>query len=245
MRNFKLTVCYDGTRYSGWQRQGNTGTTIQCKLETLLTRLLNQPVELAASGRTDAGVHARAQVCSFKADTGLSCPELLGLIRQYLPEDIGAISLSEAPLGFHARLNCREKTYIYRIWNSAEPNVFNRRYMLSVPEQLDTEAMRQAAEALLGRHDFTSFCANKRMKKSAVRELRHVDFIRNGSELQIAFTGDGFLYNMVRILVGTLLQVGLGQCSAGDMEAILAAKDRSLAGPAAPAHGLILWEVRY
>ena len=110
MQNYKLTVCYDGTRYSGWQRQGNTGATLQAKLEALLTRLLEQPVELAASGRTDAGVHAREQVCSFKADTPLSCEELLALIRQYLPEDIGAVSLEKAPFKFHARLNCVEKT---------------------------------------------------------------------------------------------------------------------------------------
>ena len=127
MRNFRLCLCYDGGRYRGWQKQGNTGGTIQEKLETLLSRLLAQPVEVAASGRTDAGVHARRQTCSFRADTSLSCGELLALIRQHLPEDIGALSLSEAEPRFHARLSCREKSYVYFIWNSPAPNVFIRK----------------------------------------------------------------------------------------------------------------------
>ena len=245
MRNFKLILCYDGTRYSGWQRQGNTGSTIQGRIETLLSRVLEQPIEVAASGRTDAGVHARTQVCSFKADTALSCGELLSLIRAYLPEDIGAVSLDDAPPSFHARLNCVQKTYVYRIWNSSLPNVFERRFMLSIPEALDIRAMRMAAGPLLGKHDFTSFCSNKRMKKSAVRELRSIDIVREGDELQIRLTGDGFLYNMVRIIVGTLLEVGLGKRNAEETAAILQSCDRSQAGPTAPAHGLTLWEVRY
>ena len=144
MRNFRLCLCYDGSRYRGWQKQGNTPGTIQEKLETLLSRLLEQPVELNASGRTDAGVHARRQTCSFRADTDLSCGELLALIRRHLPEDIGALSLSEADPRFHARLSCREKTYVYYIWNSPAPNVFRRRYSCTWPEALDTAAMKQA-----------------------------------------------------------------------------------------------------
>ena len=128
MRNFKLTLCYDGGRYDGWQRQGNSDNTIQGKLEVLLTRLLSQSVEVAGSGRTDAGVHALEQVCSFRAETELPCDELLREIRRYLPEDIGALALEEAEPRFHARLSCREKTYVYRIWNSEEPNVFERRF---------------------------------------------------------------------------------------------------------------------
>ena len=115
MRNFRLTLCYDGSRYSGWQKQGNTGNTIQEKIEALLTRLLGQPVEIAGCGRTDAGVHARRQVCSFRAETDMGCAELLARLRQYLPEDIGALALEEAPPRFHARLSCTEKSYLYRI----------------------------------------------------------------------------------------------------------------------------------
>ena len=244
MRNFKLTLCYDGSRYKGWQRQGNTENTIQGRLETLLSRLLEQPVEISGSGRTDAGVHARAQVCSFGAETALDCETLLAMIRRYLPEDIGALALCDAPERFHARLSCREKTYVYRIWNSDEPNVFARNYLYTTREPLDTPAMEQAAARLLGRHDFSSFCGMK-MKKSAVRELREVKLERLGGELRISLTGDGFLYNMVRIIVGTLIQVGRGERRPEDMEAVLTARNRAAAGFTAPAKGLILWEVRY
>ena len=244
MRNFKLTLCYDGSRYKGWQRQGNTENTIQGRMETLLSRLLEQPVEVSGSGRTDAGVHARAQVCSFRAETELDCEALLALIRRYLPEDIGAVALTEAPPRFHARLSCREKTYVYRIWNSDEPNVFERNYLYPLEEPLDAQAMERAGALLLGRHDFSSFCGMK-MKKSAVRELREVKLERLGGELRISLTGDGFLYNMVRIIVGTLIEVGRGERKPEDMEAVLAARNRSAAGFTAPAKGLILWEVRY
>ena len=245
MRNFKLTLCYDGTRYDGWQRQGNSGSTVQGKLEALLSRLLGQTVEVAGSGRTDAGVHALGQVCSFRADTDMDCDALLSEIRRYLPEDIGAIALCEAPPRFHARLSCRDKTYVYRIWNSEEPNVFDRRWMLAWPQALDLGAMRAAAAQLIGEHDFSSFCANRRMKKTAVRNLKSVEITRMGGEIRIALTADGFLYHMVRILVGTLLEVGEGKRAPEEMAAVLAAHDRMEAGPTAPAQGLTLWSVRY
>ena len=244
-RNFKLTLCYDGGRYRGWQRQGNTDNTIQAKLETLLSRLLEQPVELAASGRTDAGVHARRQVCSFRADTDLSTDIMLTELRKYLPDDIGALALEEAPERFHARLSCREKTYVYRIWNSDAPNVFDRRWMHTVAAPLDFKAMQAAGDKLCGTHDFTSFCANRHMKKSAVRTLRSVTVARDGDEVRLSFRGDGFLYHMARILSGTLIEVGLGKRTPDEMPAILAALDRSAAGETAPANGLILWETEY
>ena len=245
MQNYKLTLCYDGTRYKGWQRQGNTPGTIQEKLETILSRMLEQPVELAASGRTDAGVHARMQVCSFRAETELTPEELLRELRVHLPEDIGAISLETAPPRFHARLSCKEKTYLYRVWNSDVPEVFQRRFVLPLPEPLDQAAMEQAAELLCGEHDFAAFCSVRNSKKSTVRKLRRISILREGDELRLFFTGDGFLYNMVRILTGTLLEVGLGLRRPEDMNAILASRDRSQAGPTAPAKGLTLWAVEY
>ena len=245
MQNYKLTLCYDGTRYKGWQRQGNTPGTIQEKLETILSRMLEQPVELAASGRTDAGVHARRQVCSFRAETRLTSEELLRELRVHLPEDIGAISLETAPPRFHARLSCKEKTYLYRIWNSDVPEVFQRRFVLPLPEPLDQAAMEKAAELLCGEHDFAAFCSVRNSKKSTVRKLRRISILREGDELRLFFTGDGFLYNMVRILTGTLLEVGLGLRRPEDMNAILASRDRSQAGPTAPAKGLTLWSVEY
>ena len=244
-RNFRLTLCYDGTRYRGWQRQGNTDNTIQARTEGLLSRMLKQPVELAASGRTDAGVHARRQVCSFKADTDYDTKFMLTELRKYLPEDIGAFSLTEAAPRFHARLNCREKTYVYRVWNSAEPNVFERRYLYAYPAALDLDAMREAAALLLGEHDFSAFCSNKHMKKSAVRELKSIEIERLDGEVRLTFTGSGFLYNMVRILTGTLLEVGSGQRSARSVSEALESLDREQAGFTAPAQGLILWDVRY
>ena len=245
MKNYALTLCYDGSRYSGWQKQGNTANTIQGKIEKILADILKQEIEVAGSGRTDAGVHAREQVCSFKADCSLSCDELLGLIRAALPEDIGAVSLKEAAPRFHARLNCREKTYCYRIWLGEEPNVFERKYTFKFTDKLNFDKMKEASLLLLGEHDFTSFCSNKHMKKSAVRNLKSIDFVREGNELRLFLTGDGFLYNMVRIIVGTLLQVGTGKIEVSAMPEILAAKDRNAAGPTAPAQGLFLWKLYY
>ena len=245
MPNYKLTLCYDGTRYRGWQRQGNTPNTIQEKVESALSRVLNQPVETAASGRTDAGVHARAQVVSFRAKTDRTPEEILAELRAALPADIGAVSLEEAPPRFHARLNAKGKTYVYRVWNSDLPDVFERRYRVSQPRALDLDAMRKAASALCGEHDFTSFCSDKRMKKSPVRRVDAIDVVREGDEVRICFTGNGFLWNMVRILAGTLLEDGLGEREADSMAAILDARDRAAAGKTAPAQGLILWEVFY
>ena len=245
MKTYKLTLCYDGTRYSGWQKQGNTENTIQYKLETLLSRLLEQKIELAGSGRTDAGVHARRQVCSFKAETEKTCPQILKEIREYLPEDIGALELSEAEPRFHARLNCKGKTYVYRLWNSELPNVFERRYMYSYPQRLDIKAMREAAEQLLGEHDFSAFTSAKNMKKTAVRRINAIDISVENGELRFALTGNGFLYNMVRIIVGTLLEVGAGQRSAASVAPALESLDRGNAGFTAPPRGLVLWDVYY
>ena len=244
-RNFMLTLCYDGSRYRGWQRQGNTDNTIQARMEALLSRLLGQEIEIAASGRTDAGVHARRQVCSFKADTDDDVVFMLTELRKHLPEDIGALALAEAAPRFHARLNCREKTYVYRVWNSDEPNVFERRYLCVFPAPLDLDAMRKAADTLLGEHDFSAFCSNKHMKKSAVRTLQSIEIERRGGEVRFRFTGNGFLYNMVRILTGTLLEVGSGQRCVESVRGALESLDREQAGFTAPAQGLILWDVRY
>ena len=244
-RNFMLTLCYDGTRYRGWQRQGNTDNTIQAKTEALLSRLLGQEIEIAASGRTDAGVHARRQVCSFRADTDDDVSFMLTELRKHLPEDIGALTLAEAAPRFHARLNCREKTYVYRVWNIDEPNVFERRYLYAFPPSLDLDAMWKAADTLLGEHDFSAFCSNKHIKKSAVRTLKSVEIERRGGEVRFRFTGNGFLYNMVRILTGTLLEVGSGQRSVESVREALLSLDREQAGFTAPAQGLVLWDVRY
>lgn len=245
MPNFKLTLSYDGTRYRGWQKQGNTAQTVQGKLETLLTRALDQPVEVSGSGRTDAGVHARRQVCSFRAKTGKSCAEILSLLRTYLPEDIGAVALETAPERFHARLSAVRKTYVYRIWNSTAPCIFERKYVYIEPRRLDLEAMRRAAEPLCGRHNFSAFSSGRKTGAAATRTVESIAIERIGEEVRLTFTGDGFLYNMVRILTGTLLEIGLGERPAEDAAAILAAKNRANAGFTAPPQGLFLWDVTY
>lgn len=245
MQNYKLTLCYDGTRYRGWQKQGNTGNTIQGKLEALLTRLLDQPVEVAGCGRTDAGVHARRQVCSFRAETSMTCGEILSALREYLPEDIGAVALEPAPPRFHARLSCTEKTYAYVLWTSDAPNVFRRKTATEYRRSLDLPAMEKAAGYLLGKHDYSAFTADKPGKRSHVRTVREIRFEQAEDTLTIFFTGDGFLYKMVRILTGTLLEAGSGDRAPESVLTALESGLRSDAGPAAPPGGLFLWDVRY
>lgn len=245
MYNYKLTIQYDGTRYRGWQVQGNTDLTIQGKLEGVLSRLTGQPVELHGSGRTDAGVHALGQVANVKLPHPVEPSELLGELNRYLPADIGVIAAEPAPERFHARLNARSKTYRYRIWNSAIPNVLERSYLYPLPEPLDVAAMERAAANLVGTHDFRSFCGLKRFKKSTVRTITDIAITQDGAEMRLEFTGNGFLMRMVRILAGTLVEVGLGQRAADSMPAVLAAQDRAAAGPALPAQGLALVRVEY
>lgn len=245
MRNIKLTIQYDGTRYNGWQNQKSTDNTIQGKLEQLLTRMAGESVTIFGSGRTDAGVHAMGQIANFKSNSSLTCTEMLAYINEYLPADIAVIDVTEVPERFHSRLNAVEKTYTYRIWNSPVPNVFQRHLLHVVPEALNLDAMKQASALLCGTHDFQSFCATKAGKKSTVRTLVSIEYQTIGDELRIHFTGNGFLYHMVRILVGTLLEVGLGSRSPLDIPSLLEQKDRSQAGHLAPAQGLSLVRVRY
>lgn len=245
MRNFKIILQYEGTRYQGWQKQESTQNTIQGKLERLLTRLAGAPVELQASGRTDAGVHAYGQTANFHMDTKLSPQELMERINEYLPEDIGVIAIEEVPERFHSRLNAKGKTYRYRVLNSAVPHIFDRRYVYVCPEKLDVDAMKQAAARLCGTHDFKAFTSAKRSRKSTVRSLDSIDIERTGDEIWFTFSGNGFLFHMVRILMGTLLEVGSGKRRAEEMTALLENGKREEAGPLVPACGLALMEVRY
>ena len=244
MRNLRLEICYDGTRYRGWQRLPGKDDTIQGKLETALSRILGETVEISGSGRTDAGVHAKGQVANFHCESTMAAEEILANLKRYLPEDIGIYSCKEVSPRFHARLNAKEKTYLYRIHNSAAPCVFDRRYVAVMEEPLDLDKMQRAAVHFLGEHDFSAFCTNAKMKKSTVRYIRSMEVERIGEEIRITVTGNGFLQNMVRIIVGTLVEVGRGERSGDSIPALFGGK-RAAAGFLAPAQGLCLQEVFY
>jgi tRNA pseudouridine38-40 synthase len=244
MRNIRLDICYDGTRYRGWQRLVGREDTIQGKLETVLSRILDEPIEISGSGRTDAGVHARGQVANFHCTSDMPADQILQQLRKYLPEDIGVYSCKECSPRFHARLNALEKTYCYRIHNSETPCVFDRRYVAVMPEKLDVEKMQLAAQWLCGEHDFSAFCGNPKFKKSTIRYVRSVVVERVEEEIRMTFTGNGFIHNQVRIMVGTLVEVGRDVRSVDSIPALFGAK-RSEAGFMAPAQGLCLQEVKY
>lgn len=245
MKNYKLTIQYDGTRYSGWQIQGNTGNTIQEKIQSVLSQLDGSPVDIHGSGRTDAGVHAWGQVANAKLNDSLDCKQILDYCAKYLPRDIAVVSVEEADARFHARLSANGKRYVYHIWNSSIPNVFLRKFSYQVAEPLNLDAMQEAAQHFLGTHDFRSFCGLRRFKKSTIRTIYNIEFNQTGEELRISYEGNGFLNLMVRILTGTLIEVGLGLRRPEEMVSILSEKDRSAAGFTAPPEGLYLDEVFY
>ncbi len=244
MRNIRLDICYDGTRYRGWQRLPGKDDTIQAKLETTLSRILGEEIEISGSGRTDAGVHAKGQVANFHCESAMPCQEILRQLRAFLPEDIGILSCKDCSPRFHARLNAKEKTYCYRIWNSEVPCVFERRYVAVFPEKLDLYAMNRAAGFLEGEHDFSAFCGNPKFKKSTVRYIRAVRIQKTSEEVRIYFTGNGFIHNQVRIMVGTLIEVGRGTRDEKSVPDLFGGK-RAEAGFLAPAQGLCLQEVEY
>ena len=244
MPNYKLILQYDGSRYRGWQRLADTDMTIQGKLETVLARSFGEAVEVHGSGRTDAGVHALGQCASFRTVRDLPPAELLAALRAYLPEDIGAVSLDYAPPRFHARLSALEKSYRYRVWVTEAPCVFERRFVYVLPGDYDLRAMEAAARLLEGTHDFRAFSAVK-TKKSTVRTLSRVSVERVGDELRFGYSADGFLHRMVRILTGTLLEVGRGDRPPEAVADILSGQLRAEAGFTVPAKGLCLMEVRY
>ena len=244
MRNLRLDICYDGTRYRGWQRLPGKDDTIQGKLEATSSRFLEENIETSGSGRTDAGVHAKGQVANFHCESTMPAAEIQENLRRYLPEDIGIYSCRDVSPRFHAQLNAKEKTYCYRIWNSHAPCVFERRFVSVMPETLDLAAMEKAAGYLLGEHDFSAFCGNAKMKKSTVRYIRSIRICTVGEEIRIHVTGNGFLHNMVRILVGTLIEVGRGERTPESIPGLFGGK-RAEAGFLAPAQGLCLMEVVY
>ena len=247
LKNYKIIISYDGTRYDGWQKQDNTDHTIQGKLETLLSRMAGTEISVHGSGRTDAGVHALGQTANFRMDTDLSEEELFMAVNGYLPEDIAVLNLKAASDRFHSRLSAVGKVYRYRLYVGKGKPVFERKYVWQLSEIPDMDRMRRAAGYFIGQHDFKAFCGNRRMKKSTLRCIRRIDVEQSpdGREIDLTFEGNGFLQNMVRILTGTLVECGLGLLEPEEMEEILQSKERNRAGRMAPAKGLTLMEVKY
>ena len=245
MRNLKVTLQYEGTRYQGWQKQESTDNTIQGKLEALLSKMAGTKVEIQGSGRTDAGVHAAGQVANFHLDTDQSPSQIMDYMNFYLPEDIAVISIEEVPERFHSRLNAKGKTYLYRVINSPVPHIFDRKYAWTVEEKLDVDAMRKAAAFLEGTHDYKAFTSLKKSKKSTVRTVERILIEEVEDEIRFTFNGDGFLYHMVRIMMGTLIEVGLHKKKPEEITGIFEKGRRENAGELVPAKGLTLLEVRY
>lgn len=244
-QNYRAVLQYEGTRYQGWQKQVSTENTIQGKLEAVLTKMAGTAVEVNSSGRTDAGVHAYGQVISFACDTQKSPEEIRDYMNQYLPEDIGVLSVVKAGDRFHARLNATGKIYRYRVLNSPVPRIFDRKYVFQVPEALDLEAMKTGISYLEGKHDFKAFSVKKNAKKSTVRTIHEIKMEKAGDELIFTFYGDGFLYHMVRILMGTLLEIGQHRRSPESIQEAFETGERVKAGFLAPAQGLALMQVFY
>ena len=244
MKNYKITVEYDGTRYNGWQRQGNTKNTIQERFENVLSRMCGKEVEICASGRTDAGVHALGQVANFKCETNMDCGEIMDYLNKYLPEDIRVKFIEEVDERFHSRLNAVSKTYEYTI-SLEKPSVFMRKYVFVTEKTPDVQKMHSAADKLLGKHDFKGFSSVGRTKKSTVRTINSIEIVKEDSIITIRINGNGFLYNMVRIIAGTLFEIGTGEKKQRVIDEIFETKSREKAGSTLPACGLKLINVDY
>ncbi|MFH1355174.1 MAG: tRNA pseudouridine(38-40) synthase TruA [Candidatus Omnitrophota bacterium] len=246
-RNLKLRIEYDGTDYAGWQVQKNRRKTIQETLETALRKILQEKVRIIASGRTDAGVHAQGQVANFKTKSAITLDRLQMALNGILPDDIKVAKIEEERLEFNSCLNAKSKIYSYSILNRRYPSPLLRRKVYFYHYPLDIGLMRREARSLLGRHDFSAFCASGSGAKDGVRRIKRIS-IRHSKKPEL-FTIDieanGFLYNMVRNIVGTLLEIGRGKLARGSLKKILRSRDRKLAGPTAPACGLCLLKVHY
>lgn len=244
MKNIKLVIAYDGTDYHGFQRQPQL-KTIQGTIETALSRLTNEPIQLVGSGRTDQGVHALGQVCHFITNSPIPAAKYAAILRDQLPPDIVVHSSQEVPLSFHARKDACWKTYRYQIETNPIPHVFERRFYTHLPHPLELKQMQQAAQQLIGTHDFTAFCSAKTEVKNRVRTIYDCQIKAQEEKVWIEVTGNGFLYNMVRIIAGTLYWVGRKKLAPEQIRTILASQNRQLAGPTLPPEGLVLLRVGY
>lgn len=244
-----MTIQYDGSRYKGWQKQnikGTTVSTIQDKIEKVLSKMTGEEIQVIGCGRTDTGVHADKYTANFKTNSEKKIPEMLKYLREFLPEDISVTSLREVSDRFHSRLNAISKTYVYTIDNNKFANVFLKKYAYHVEGQLDIEKMREASKYLLGTHDFKGFSAVKdKSKKSTIRTINYINITEKDNIIKIEYNGNGFLLNMVRILSGTLIKVAKGEIEPIKVKELLEEKSRSELAEKAPAKGLCMKEVKY
>ena len=242
IRHIKLLIEYDGTNYVGWQRQA-AGRSIQDEIERVLSQILQETIIVAGAGRTDAGVHARAQVANFPTEGKLSLREIKGGLNGLLPEDIVVHGVEEVPPEFHARFSAKERVYTYRI--TRVPTALMRKYAWTVPFILDVDRMKQAASAIVGSHDFRSFCKSDSEVVNHHCDIRNACWTEDGTLLILMISADRFLHGMVRALVGTMVDVGRGYNTLDEFSRILESHDRYEAGMAAPAKGLVLEKVLY
>lgn len=245
MRNIKMTIEYDGARYLGWQRLGDSDKTIQGKIENILSEMTKETIEIVGSGRTDAGAHARGQVANFKTESTMDLMAMRDHLNHALPRDIVIKEVEEVPERFHARYHAVGKKYSYYVRNNIVPSAFERKYSYHYPEHLDIDRMNAACRKLVGTHDFIGFSSLKKTKKSTVRTIDEITIHKEGNLLHFTFIGEGFLYNMIRIMMGTLLEIGAGNREPEYIDAIFASGIRSEAGMTVPSQGLFLDEVYY
>ena len=244
MKNYMIKVQYDGTRYNGWQRQGNTPNTIQEKFENVLSIMCGTPVEIFSSGRTDRGVHAFGQIANFRCNVDMTEKEIRDYLNHYLPEDIKVISTREADERFHSRLNAVSKTYMYS-FATDKPDVFLRKYVYCPDKIPDAQKMCSAALKFIGTHDFRGFSSLGKTKKSTIRTINALDIEEKDGLINIIINGNGFLYNMVRIIAGTLYEIGIGSMNETAIDLVFETKSRENAGITLPPCGLKLMEVYY
>lgn len=245
MRNLLLKVCYDGAKYHGWQIQKNA-VTVQQVFQSALFQVLNEKPDIKACSRTDSYVHALEFCINFKTSRVIPCARLVGALNHFLPDDIAVLSCTQVPIDFHARYSCKGKEYIYKIWNVNVRNPFLQNRALHYWYPLDLEKLNRAASFFVGRHDFTSFCAvDSRKRENMERNITESVWSRDGGMVTYSVAADGFLYHMVRIMVGTMLRVAQAKLEPEDIPLVINAKRRDAAGPTAPAQGLFLKKVFY
>ena len=245
MRKIKLKIGYDGTKFKGWQKLGDQSRTVQGVIEHILTDILGEEIRVTGCGRTDAGVHAIEYILNFHLESEMSVEEIAIKFSKRAPSDIQIYEAKECGERFHSRYNVKQKTYLYRIDNQEQRDLFSRHYKKYIPNILDIEKMKEAAAWLEGEHDFQSFTTLKAKNKSTVRTIYKIDINKENSNLDIRISAEGFLWNMVRIIVGTLLEVGSGQLNANQVKDILDKKERANAPGKADANALYLESVEY